>query len=1232
MKKLLAKIIGAATALAMAIGVGIAVENNTIKSKPVYAEAASLTVTGNNKATGLTITYDGNTYNGGARLGTSSGSDYSASFNIPAGATACSFYAVGWKDQNTTIGISVGSGSISPTTWALTSNNAATGTINNNASVEISGTNNNYHKEFTLTNVTAATSVTITYSSGAKRCIIWGASYESSGGGSSPTVESISLDGNMSNTSYTTVQSWSNSGLTPTITMSDSSVYDGDINWTYSPTTPAAAVIANSKNEVTGGSVTATASAGGENSNSVVTGGISVSYATVAQLAAATPASGDLTGVIAKGIVSQIDSTAEDIEAYHNATYFISDDGTTTNQYEVFRGKGIDGADLTSINDIKVGDEVVVCGDVTTYQGTKEFKQGNYLLSLNRTEPENNVTVTLSPNSLNFDLYTSASASLTATAEVVGSATNGLTAESDDESIATISTDEPASGVAFTVTAHAVGTAHITVTSTWDAEKSASCTVTVVDTTPRLANFKKVDSLESGQRVLITSVVDDEYYYLPSTTTGGSNPPSAVECTYNSVSQRIEDVDANKVFNVSGNASGWSFTNDAGYYLYISGDSNNNSIRVGVTSHAFTANETTNGFYLQSTSYTRYVGVYNKADWRCYNSRTASNYAWPSNATKYNCDYINFWVEAKPDQTISGSTEAYTINTVQLSSTAGSPTWSIVAGDTTAAGASVTAAGVVSATGAGVVKVKAHHDDYEDAFYTITFTVKPEDPFVNLTEDSTSGYVGQNEIISFTYGNLTGSLNITSDNTSVVTVDVPSYSDGSGTVRINFIGAGSANVIFEDGTTELESLSVSVTAPTVSIDGMPASKAMTRGSTLNLRSLLTVTPTGNYSDDLTWTSSAPGVATVNSSGIVTAVSVGSAVITASPDDYPAGSASCTITVSRIISATFSSEVSDGTSAVSSDQALKAIGGYAIDSNIEFSGFQAVYPKANYALKLGGASTQGTLTVGLADGKVNGENAYITKIIVNAMSYSTDGTTILINGEEKALTTSFADYEVNVAGYSTTEIAIQASAASKQRFRIAYISILYENRTKALIEDTITTQTKLSYRYEDNGVGGFNYTNMSIRFGGLISKDLWDELDTNQHSITGFGIMITACDQGVDPTYVIKDYLNNAELAESNPNIDSKIVNYYMEIGNGVGQMETPPESGDNYLWNLFFSINYSVENIAKYYTAVAYIKIGEEYVFMRQVRYSVASLAQDYIDNRGYADDAAGGSLANLYA
>ena len=103
--------------------------------------------------------------------------------------------------------------------------------------------------------------------------------------------------------------------------------------------------------------------------------------------------------VYVKGTVSEI-VTEYDAE-YGNITYNISSDGSTSSpQFQLYRGKSYDGEKFTSADDIKVGDKVVVYGEMKKHNSTYEMNAGNQLVALERedtTTALDNVEATVTP-------------------------------------------------------------------------------------------------------------------------------------------------------------------------------------------------------------------------------------------------------------------------------------------------------------------------------------------------------------------------------------------------------------------------------------------------------------------------------------------------------------------------------------------------------------------------------------------------------------------------------------------------------------------------------------------------------------------------------------------------------------------------------------------------------------------------------------------------------------------
>jgi len=178
---------------------------------------------------------------------------------------------------------------------------------------------------------------------------------------------------------------------------------------------------------------------------------------------------------------------------------------------------------------------------------------------------------------------------------------------------------------------------------------------------------------------------------------------------------------------------------------------------------------------------------------------------------------------------------------------------------------------------------------------------------------------------------LTGQLTVTT--TSDQTINWTSDNESAATVSsgglVTAISSGTANITAATGVGNYTAVcTVTVTSPTATVTGVTLNQStdlLIIGETEQLSAALSP---GNAADkNLTWTSDNTSVATVSSSGLVTAEAEGSANITVNTDD---GSyrATCALTVS------------------STQPVVYLAGGGGSDSN---SGLSASYPVATFAM-------------------------------------------------------------------------------------------------------------------------------------------------------------------------------------------------------------------------------------------------------------------------------------------
>ena len=91
-------------------------------------------------------------------------------------------------------------------------------------------------------------------------------------------------------------------------------------------------------------------------------------------------------GVYTKGYIKEFNTqgSAAFNPQYGNLSFYITDSKTgNSKSFYAFHCKGLGNKAFTSANDLKVGDEVVIIGDISTYNGQYQYGSNVYLYSLN---------------------------------------------------------------------------------------------------------------------------------------------------------------------------------------------------------------------------------------------------------------------------------------------------------------------------------------------------------------------------------------------------------------------------------------------------------------------------------------------------------------------------------------------------------------------------------------------------------------------------------------------------------------------------------------------------------------------------------------------------------------------------------------------------------------------------------------------------------------------------------
>ena len=216
--------------------------------------------------------------------------------------------------------------------------------------------------------------------------------------------------------------------------------------------------------------------------------------------------------------------------------------------------------------------------------------------------------------------YNATSGSITYTIGNVPNPAGILTAVSSDNwlKIGTIGANIPLSCTANSLAT--ARTATVTLTYTYGNNRTVTKTVTVTQATNTTQGGWVLTSLsELTEDDIFVIVGSNSNTYAMSNNNGTTNPPAAVAVTVSNGALSAEPAD-NIKWNLSGNATdGYTFYPNGTTESWLYCTNTNNGVRVGDNPNKVFVLDSESG-YLKHNGTSRYLGIYNSQDWRCYTS------------------------------------------------------------------------------------------------------------------------------------------------------------------------------------------------------------------------------------------------------------------------------------------------------------------------------------------------------------------------------------------------------------------------------------------------------------------------------------------------------------------------------------------------------------------------------------------------------------------------------------
>lgn len=336
-------------------------------------------------------------------------------------------------------------------------------------------------------------------------------------------------------------------------------------------------------------------------------------------------------------------------------------------------------------------------------------QQDIYLISAT-VDPRTPVTLSFAEDAINKT--TANYSEFTGQTATASPSVSGITYAIDGDNIGTIT-----AATGAVVLNGNTGSATVTASYAGDATyrpATASYTITVASSSETGWIETALSDITSSDVFVIVGNNGDNYALSNGNGTGSA--PSAVSVTVSGTSL-TGTIGDNIKWNISISADGYTFYPDGDSSIWLYCTNTNNGVRVGTnTAKTFTVD----GGYLKHTGTSRYVGIYNSQDWRCYTSSGGNIANQTFKFYKYvdapdNRDYAPIsWSAASGTANMSALGVVYDLptlsNTESLEVTYASSSESVA----------TISNGTVTAVGAGTTTISATYDGSGNATYKTT--------------------------------------------------------------------------------------------------------------------------------------------------------------------------------------------------------------------------------------------------------------------------------------------------------------------------------------------------------------------------------------------------------------------------------------------------------------------------------------------------------------------------------